>query len=142
MGKNISLENTNVLIINKKLDEHIAAQGLQAKEDKCRLVQLVLRHKVHKFPVGIPVVAAVKSLEEGKLAVFNLKRTTLATIDGDAVASETNIGKEFEIDGIRYVQTDTVDGMARYKPFFNKKQKNRGFEVSAEEREKLSSKNL
>lgn len=131
-----------MLVLDQKLNQYISANGLVATEDKCRMMQIVLRHKVHKFPVGIPVVAAVKSLEDGKLAVFNLKRTTLATIDGDAVASETNIGKEFEIDGIRYVQTDTVDGMARYKPFFNKKQKNRGFEVSAEEREKLSSKNL
>lgn len=120
MGKIISFENTNAWILNQKLDKHIASQDLKAKEDKCRMVQLVLRHKVHKFPIGIPVVAAVKSLEDGKVAVFNIKRKALATIDGDAIASETNIGREFAIDGVRYILEDTINGFPRYKPQFNK----------------------
>ena len=142
MGKSIALENTNVININKKMDEYIAAQRMAAKENKCRMVQLVLRHKVHKFPVGIPVVAAVKSLEDGKVAVFNLKRTTMAIIEGDAIASETNIDREFIIDGIRYVQIDTINGFQRYKSIFPKRARSRGFEISDEEQNKLSYRNL
>lgn len=140
MGKSIALENTNVLIINKKMDEYIAEQKMTAKENKCRLVQLVLRHKVHRYPVNIPFIAAVKSLKDGKVAVFNLKRTAFATIDGDAIASETNVGREFVIDGVRYVRTDTVDGMARYKPVFPKR--GRAYKLEVEERDKLSHRNL
>ena len=118
MGKIISFENTNAWILNQKLDKHIASQDLKAKEDKCRMVQVVLRHKVHKFPVGIPIVAAVKSLENGKVAVFNIKRSTAAIMDGIDIASETNIGREFAIDGVRYILEDTINGFPRYKPQF------------------------
>lgn len=118
MGKIISFENTNAWILNQKLDKHIVAKGFMSKEDKCRMVQVVLRHKVHKFPVGIPIVAAVKSLENGKVAVFNIKRSTAAIVDGIDIASETNIGREFAIDGVRYILQDTINGFPRYKPQF------------------------
>ena len=112
----VSLENVNMLVVNNRLDEFINKKGTSATEGKCRLVQLVLRHKIHHFPTDIPFVAVVKNCADGQVAVFNIKRTKLALIPGDAVAAETNVGKAFEISGVRYTLTDTINGFERYKP--------------------------
>ena len=112
----VSLENVNMLVVNNRLDEFINKNGTSATEGKCRLVQLVLRHKVHHFPTDIPFVAVVKNCTNGQVAVFNIKRTKLALIPGDAVAAETNVGNTFEISGVRYTLADTINGFERYKP--------------------------
>lgn len=112
----VSLENVNMLVVNNRLDEFINKNGTSATEGKCRLVQLVLRHKVHHFPTDIPFVAVVKNCADGQVAVFNIKRTKLALIPGDAVAAETNVGNTFEISGVRYTLADTINGFERYKP--------------------------
>ena len=117
-GKNrhIALENVNMLVINEKLSKFIEKQGAEATEDKCRLVQMVLRHKIHHFPIDIPFIAAVKNCGEGQVAVFNIKRTKLALISGHSVAAETLVNKSFEINGVEYALADTINGFSRYKP--------------------------
>lgn len=115
-NKHVALENVNMLVINEKLSKFIEKQGAEATEDKCRLVQMVLRHKIHHFPIDIPFIAAVKNCGEGQVAVFNIKRTKLALIPGHSIAAETNVGKAFEISGVRYTLDDTVNGFERFKP--------------------------
>ena len=127
-NKKVSLENVNLLVVDNKLNEFINKKGISATEGKCRLVQLVLRHKVHHFPTDIPFVAAVKNCVDGQVAVFNVKRTKLALIPGNAVAAETTVGKTFEISGVKYTLTDTVAGFGRYKP--RNKRSERGSKAS------------
>ena len=115
-NKHVALENVNMLVLNEKLNDFIRRQGVKATEDKCRLVQVVLRHKIHHFPIDIPFIAAVKNCGEGQVAVFNIKRTKLALIPGHSIAAETNVGKGFEISGVRYTLDDTVNGFERFKP--------------------------
>ena len=114
-NKHVALENVNMLVLNEKLNDFIRRQGVKATEDKCRLVQVVLRHKIHHFPIDIPFIAAVKNCGEGQVAVFNIKRTKLALIPGHSIAAETNVGKAFEISGVRYTLDDTVNRNERFK---------------------------
>ncbi len=114
--KTISLENLNLLLINDKLNGFVDKQGTTAVESKCRLVNMVLRHKIHHFPIDIPFVAAVKNCENGKVAVFNIKRKKMAIIPGNSVAAETSVGKTFKIRGVTYTLADTINGFERYKP--------------------------
>ena len=111
----LALENVNMLIINTKVDEYIKRNELLPTEEKIRLVKMTLRHHVHHFPTGIPFIAAVRKCGE-KQVVFSIKRTKFAVIDDIDISSETNVGKEFEISGVRYVQADTINGYPRFKP--------------------------
>lgn len=116
MKKNVAaLENVNLLTLTSKVNAYIAKNNLEATEDGIRLVKMTLRHSVHHFPKNIPFIAAVKKCGE-KQVVFALKRTKYALIDDIDISSETNVGKEFTIDGVRYVQFDTINGYPRYKP--------------------------
>lgn len=122
MSKNsVSLENVNLFLVNNKIDEFLAQNNLQATEARCRLVQVVLRHKVHHFPVNIPFIAAVKKCDNGQQVVYKIKRSKIAAIDDIAISSETKVGQSFQIDRVTYEAVDTISGFARYKPIFNLK---------------------
>ena len=138
----VSLENVNMLVVNNRLDEFINKNGTSATEGKCRLVQLVLRHKVHHFPTDIPFVAVVKNCADGQVAVFNIKRTKLALIPGDAVAAETNVGNTFEISGVRYTLADTINGFERYKPRNKQPERYRKAVIMPEEEKLLNPSDL
>lgn len=114
--KNVAaLENVNLLTLTAKVNEYIAKNNLEPTESNVRLVKMTLRHHVHHFPENIPFIAAVRRCGEQQV-VFSIKRTKYALIDDIDVSSETNVGKEFEISGVRYVQVDTINGFPRYKP--------------------------
>ncbi len=110
-----ALENVNLLTLNEKVNEYIVRNNLTPTEDKVRLVKMTLRHHVHHFPENIPFIAAVRKCGEQQV-VFSIKRTKYALIDDIDISSETNVGKEFEVNGIKYVQKDTINGYPRYKP--------------------------
>ena len=116
-----SLENLNTMLLSEKLNEFIAGEGAKALAKNCRLVRMSLSEKVHHFPVNIPFIAAAVECEGGKQAVFFIKRKKYAMIDGSAVSSSKNVGESFEIDNVKYVLEDTINGMPRYKPVFPKK---------------------
>ena len=113
--KVVALENVNLLTLTDKVNRYVAKNNLVSSEHKVRLVQMTLRHPIHHFPVNIPFVAAVKKCGE-KQVVFMIKRTKFAVINDIDISSETNIGKSFEIDGVRYELKDTINGYPRYKP--------------------------
>ena len=114
--KNVAaLENVNLLTLTAKVNEYIAKNNLTPTEEKVRLVKMTLRHHVHHFPENIPFIAAVRKCGESQV-VFLIKRTKYAVIEDIAISSETNVGKEFEISGVRYVLEDTINGYPRYKP--------------------------
>lgn len=115
-----SLENLNTMLLSEKLNEFIAGEGAKALAKNCRLVRMSLCEKVHHFPINIPFIAAVVECEGGKQAVFFIKRKKYAMIDGSAVSSSKNVGESFEIDNVKYVLEDTINGMPRYKPVFPK----------------------
>ena len=118
-----SLENVNTIVLTEKLSEFIKESGVKAVSDKCRIVKMSLSEKVHHFPVDIPFIAAVMDCEEGKQALFFIKRKKFALVEGGIVSSSKNVGNSFEIDGIKYVLEDTVNDMPRYKPVFPKAEK-------------------
>ena len=138
----VSLENVNMLVVNNRLNEFINKKGISATEGKCRLVQLVLRHKVHHFPTGIPFVAVVKNCTDNQVAVFNIKRTKLALISGHSVAAETTVGKTFEISGVKYTLTDTINGFERYKPRNKQPERYRKAVIMPEEEKLLNPNDL
>lgn len=114
--KNVAArENVNLLTLTSKVNGYINKNNLTPTEDKVRLVKMTLRHHVHHFPKDIPFIAAVRKCGESQV-VFSIKRTKFALIDDIDISSETNVGKEFEISGVRYVIADTVNGYPRYKP--------------------------
>lgn len=122
MSKNsVSLENVNLFLVNNKIDEFMAQNKLEPTEAKCRLVQLVFRHKVHHFPVNIPFIAAVKKCNDGKQVVFKIKRSKIATVDDIAISSETKVGGTFRIGEVTYEAVDLLNGFRRYKPVFKLK---------------------
>jgi len=114
-----SLENVNAVVLNEKLGEFIKENGAKPVSN-CRLVKMSLSEKVHHFPQNIPFIAAVVECEGGKQAVFFIKRKKYALVEGVAVSSSKNVGESFEIDNIKYVIEDTINGMPRYKPVFPK----------------------
>ena len=118
-----SLENVNTIVLTEKLSEFIKESNIKAVSDKCRIVKMSLSEKVHHFPVDIPFIAAVMDCEEGKQALFFIKRKKFALVEGGVVSSSKNVGNSFEIDGIKYVLEDTVNDMPRYKPVFPKAEK-------------------
>ena len=118
-----SLENVNTIVLTEKLSEFIKESNVKAVSDKCRIVKMSLSEKVHHFPVDIPFIAAVMDCEEGKQALFFIKRKKFALVEGGIVSSSKNVGNSFEIDGIKYVLEDTVNDMPRYKPVFPKAEK-------------------
>ncbi len=118
-----SLENVNTIVLTEKLSEFIKESNVKAVSDKCRIVKMSLSEKVHHFPIDIPFIAAVMDCEEGKQALFFIKRKKFALVEGNAVSSSKNVGNSFEIDGIKYVLEDTVNDMPRYKPVFPKAEK-------------------
>lgn len=119
--KSAALENVNIFLLNQKLDEHIVSNNMNPLEDKCRLVRIVLRHKVHHFPVNIPFIAVIKKCGDEQQVVYNIKRSKLASIKDIDIASETKVGSVFSIDNVSYEVVDTIHGFPRYKPIFNKK---------------------
>lgn len=123
MKKSVSLENVNMLLLNQKINEYISQNGLNSAEPHCRLVQLVLRHKVHHFPINIPFIAAVKKCDDEKQVVFNVKRAKCACIQDISIASETKVEDSFVIDNIMYEKIDVLNGQPRYQPIFGKKTK-------------------
>ena len=123
MIKASSLENVNTVVLTEKLNEFIASEGVKPLSDKCRLVRMTLSEKVHHFPVNIPFIAAVIECEEGKQAVFFVKRKKFAVIEGATVSASKSVGDSFEIDNIKYVLEGTLNGMPRYKPVFPKTDK-------------------
>lgn len=118
----VSKENVNVMLLNEKLEAFIKENKLTAVEPKCRLVKMVLRGDVHHFPKDIPFIASVIKCNDGYAAFF-IKRKKLAFIEDGAVASETKVGDSFEIDNVRYVVEDTINGFPRFKPEFSKVKK-------------------
>lgn len=118
-----SLENVNAVVLTEKLNEFIAGENVKPLSDKCRIVRMTLSEKVHHFPVNIPFIAAAVECEEGKQAVFFIKRKKYAIIEGAAVSASKNVGDSFEIDNIKYVLEGTLNGMPRYKPVFPKTDK-------------------
>jgi len=119
MVKTASLENVNTIVLNEKLAEFINENSAKAVSN-CRLVRMTLKEKVHHFPVNIPFIAAVRDCEGGKQAVFFIKRKKYALVEGGAVSSSKNVGDSFELDNVKYVVDDTMNGMPRYKPVFQK----------------------
>lgn len=113
--KVVAMENVNLLTLTDKVNKYAAKNNLVTTENGVRLVQMTLRHHVHHFPTNIPFIAAVKKCGE-KQVVFFVKRTKFAVIDDIDISSETNVGKTFEIDGVRYELKDTINGYPRYKP--------------------------
>ena len=124
-----SLENLNTMLLSEKLNEFIAGEGAKALAKNCRLVRMSLCEKVHHFPVNIPFIAAAVECEGGKQAVFFIKRKKYAMIDGSAVSSSKNVGESFEIDNVKYVLEDTINGMPRYKPVFPKERTRKAVKV-------------
>lgn len=120
MNKTLSLEALNTHVLNDKINEILAEQGLSSVEEKCRLVRMTLRHDVHHFPVNIPFIAAIRHCTDGKNVVINLQRGKTAIIDHDAISSETNVRESFKIGKINYVLKDTINGFPRYEPKFRK----------------------
>lgn len=119
MKKNVAaLENVNLLVLTSKVNAYISQNNLEASENNVRLVKMTLRHPVRHFPTSIPFIAAVRKCGERQV-VFAIKNTKFALIDDIDVSSETNVGKEFAIDGVQYVQIDTINGYPRYKPLIN-----------------------
>ncbi|MBR2300188.1 MAG: hypothetical protein IJ870_06440 [Alphaproteobacteria bacterium] len=119
MGKLASLENVNTVVLGEKLNEFIAQNGTKAVSN-CRLVKMSLSEKVHHFPQNIPFIAAVVECEGGKQAIFFIKRKKYALVEGAAVSSSKNVGEAFELDNVKYVLEDTINGMPRYKPVYPK----------------------
>jgi len=118
-----SLENVNAVVLTEKLNEFIAQSGVKPLSDKCRIVKMTLSDKIHHFPVNIPFIAAVIECEEGKQAVFFIKRKKLALVEGASVSSSKNVGNSFEIDDIKYVLEDKLNDLPRYRPVFPKTDK-------------------
>jgi hypothetical protein len=116
MNKSISLENLNLLILNDKIDAYINANSLQPIEANAHLMNVVLRHKVHHFPVGIPFIAAVKKCANGKEVVFSLNRSKISAIADVDILNQTNVGGTFKVGGVTYTQKDTLNGYPRYQP--------------------------
>ncbi len=123
MVKASALENVNAMVLTEKLGEFIKESKVKALSDKCRIVRMTLSQKIHHFPVNIPFIAAVVECEEGKQAVFFIKRKKFALIEGGAISSSKSVGESFEIDKVKYVLEDTINGMPRYKPVFPKSDK-------------------
>lgn len=122
MGKKVaSLENVNVVVLNNKINDFVKENNLEVKENHCRLVRMVLRHHVHSFPQNIPFIAAVTACADGQNVVFCIKRKKIALISGNSIASETKVGDNFEMGGVKYVLKDTLNGVPRYEPKPNKK---------------------
>ena len=111
----LSLENVNMVCLTSKVNEFVTKNDLTPTENRVRLVQLTLRHPVHHLPVNIPFIAAIQKCGE-KQVVYSLKRSKFAIVDDIDVSSETRVSTEFTIDGVRYVQKDTINGLARYEP--------------------------
>lgn len=117
MKKVISEENVNLSLIDQKLEKFLTENGLTATEPRARLVRMTLGQAadVHHFPTNIPFIAGVRQCGDKKVAYF-LKRKKLAVIENFMVSNETNVGKEFEVDGVKYIQKDTLNGFPRYTP--------------------------
>ncbi len=116
----IAKENLNLLVLNNKLNEFIAANQEEATEGKARLVKMTLRGDVHHFPTNIPFIGATIRCAGDKQAVFFIKRKKLAMVESGAISSETNVGDSFEIDNVQYVLEDRINGFPRFKPVFKK----------------------
>jgi len=129
VGKSSSLENVNAVVLTEKLNEFIKSEGVKPLSDKCRIARMTLSQKVHHFPVNIPFIAAVIECEDGKQAVFFIKRKKYAIIEGATVSASKNVGDSFEIDSIKYVLEGTLNGMPRYKPVFPKTNTRKPVEV-------------
>lgn len=138
--KAAALENVNMLLLDRKLNEYMDKNGLSATEQRCRLVQVVFRHKVPHFPANIPFIAAIKNCGRGQQVVFGIKQSKISVIDESCLSSETTVGRAFIIDGIRYVLEDTVNGFQRYKPLFKRSSRNRRF--TAEQIEEATTRRL
>ena len=123
--KTAALENVNVFVLNEKLNAYIQEHGLEPIEGKCRLVKMTLRHKVHHFPVNVPIIAAVRNCKDGKQVVFNIKRKKMTVIENMAISSKVNVDKDFTIDNVQYVVADTINGFVRYKPQMKRNRRNR-----------------
>lgn len=115
----VSLENVNLFLLSKKMDQHIKEQGLVPCETKTRLVQMSLRHDVLHLPKNIPFIVAVRHCEGEKSVVFDIRQGKFAIINPSSISSETNIGRTFKIGQVEYVLKDTINGMRRYAPKFS-----------------------
>ena len=113
-------ENVNLLVLNEKLNEFIQENEEKATEAKARLVKMTLRSDVLHFPTNIPFIGATIRCANDKQAVFFIKRKKMAIVEVGAISSETNVGDSFEIDNVRYVIEDKLNGFPRYKPVFQK----------------------
>lgn len=111
----LSLENVNMVCLTSKVNDFVAKNDLTPTDKKVRLVQLTLRHPVHHLPVNIPFIAAIRKCGE-KQVVYALKRSKFAIVDDIDISSETRVSTEFTIDGVRYVQKDTINGYPRFVP--------------------------
>lgn len=111
----------NVVVLNNKINDFVKENNLEVKENHRRLVRMVLRHHVHSFPQNIPFIAAVTACADGQNVVFGIKRKKIALISGNSIASETKVGDNFEMGGVKYVLKDTLNGVPRYEPKPNKK---------------------
>ncbi len=118
--KIVAPEFVNLMVLDQKLKSFISESDEEATEAKARLVKMTLRGDVHHFPTNIPFVGATIRCANDKQAVFFIKRKKIAFVESGDIASETNIGNEFEIDNVRYVLQDKLNDFPRYKPDLKK----------------------
>ncbi len=122
MCKIIDSMNLNALFVNRKANRAMkefneANPSLidtkMMKKLMPRLVQLVLRVDTFKHPAGVPFYAYIK--DGNPLAVVvDVKTGKAKVIDVSVIASETNVGSSFQLDGATY---ELVNENARWKRY-------------------------
>lgn len=122
MCKIIASMNLNAYFVNRKANSAIK------KFDKAnpelinidmltklvpRLVRLVLRVDSFKKPAGAPFYAYIKD-GNPLCVVVDVQTGKAQVIDSSVIASETNVGSEFQLDGTTY---KLVNEKARWKRY-------------------------
>ena len=80
-----------------------------------RLVKMVLRVDAFKHPAGVPFYAYIKD-GNPLCVVVDIQTGKAQVIDSSVIASETNVGSKFQLDGTTYKLVNENARWKRYTP--------------------------
>lgn len=80
-----------------------------------RMVKMVLRVDAFKRPAGVPFFAFIKD-GNPLCVVVDIQTGKAQVIDSSIIASETNVGSEFQLDGTTYKLVNEKARWKRYTP--------------------------
>lgn len=80
-----------------------------------RLVKMVLRVDAFKRPAGVPFYAYIKD-GNPLCVVVDIQTGKAQVIDSSVIASETNVGSKFQLDGTTYKLVNENARWKRYTP--------------------------